>query len=54
MGRNYHSQGIYVKLPPKTLQKIDELIAKGDYLNRTHFVRRAVEVLLERKQREVE
>jgi len=49
MGKNYHGQGIYVKFPRKDLGKIDDLVARGDYLNRTHLVRRAVEELLKRE-----
>lgn len=49
VARKYQSQGIYVKLPGKALSRIDELIAKGSYLNRTHLVRRAIEELLEKE-----
>jgi Arc/MetJ-type ribon-helix-helix transcriptional regulator len=41
---------VYVKLPRRALGVIDRLIAGGVYLNRTHFVRRAVEELLEKEK----
>jgi Arc/MetJ-type ribon-helix-helix transcriptional regulator len=48
--KKYKGNGVFVKLPKGTLSEIDKLVEKGDYLNRTHLVRRAVEQLLEKKQ----
>jgi Arc/MetJ-type ribon-helix-helix transcriptional regulator len=43
----YKGSGVFVKLPRGTLREIDGLVEKGDFLNRTHLVRRAVEQFLE-------
>ncbi len=48
--KKYRGNGVFVKLPKGTLSEIDRLVEKGDYLNRTHVVRRALEQLLEKKQ----
>jgi Arc/MetJ-type ribon-helix-helix transcriptional regulator len=50
--KRYKGNGIFVILPKATLREIDRLVNKGDYLNRTHFVRRAVERYIEQGKAE--